>query len=363
MNLNIGDSLRQAARVVVANVACLRKKLNVLIICGLHNKVFAESIALESYRVGAYPYLWVFDERLFVNHSIKVSQDVVAVLPKHTCSLVKESDIIVWLSQFTDIESVPLNIRRGIYSFWDAVHEAMKTKPRLLVNLPSAKYAEDMGIDYEELLHVFTDAVRVDYSRLKDVGLKIASKLSGRKLVHIYDSNGTDLVFKIEDRHVGVEIGTLEECFSSGNPCEVELPAGEVYVAPVENSANGILVIDGLKDYGIRGLELYFDKGRVKSFRAKKGYDVFRDILKRAEGDKDRIAEFGIGTNYGMKPVGWNLYDEKAFGTAHIAIGDNIHLGGVNKASIHIDFVLHSANITVDDELVMEKGKFTRTST
>lgn len=355
--------MRQVARVVVANAACIRKKLNVLIISGLHNKVFAESITVESYKLGAYPYLWVFDEKFFVKYSQIVSSDAAAVLPKHTCALIKESDIVIWLSQFADIERIPLDIRRSICSFWDAVYEAVKAKPRLLVNLPSAKYIESIGIDYEELLHVFTDAVEIDYSRLKDVGSKIASMFRGRRLVHIYDSNDTDLVFNIEGRCVEVEIGTLEECFSSGKNCEVELPAGEVYVAPVENSANGVLVVDELRDYGIRGLELCFENGRVKSFKAEKGRDTFRGIMERAEGDKDRIAELGIGTNYGMKPIGWNLYDEKALGTAHIAIGNNIHLGGVNKASIHIDCILHNPTITVDNELVMEKGKSTATTT
>lgn len=333
--------------------------MNVLIISGVHNKLFAESIAFESYKLGAYPYLWVFDEKFFAKYSPNVSHDVVAVLPKHTCALIKESDIVIWLSQFADTDSFPPDIRKSIYSFWDAVCEVIKVKPRLLVNLPSAKYVESMGIVYDELLHVFTDAVEIDHSRLKDLGSKMASKFRGRKLVHICDSNGTDLVFNIEDRRVEVEIGTLEECLSSGKECEVEIPAGEVCVAPVESSAEGGLVVDELRAYGIRGLELCFENGRVKSFKAESGRDTFRSIMARAEGDKERIAEFGIGTNYGMKAIGWNVYDEKALGTVHIAIGNNTHLGGVNKASIHIDFILHNPSITVDNELIMKKGKFT----
>jgi leucyl aminopeptidase (aminopeptidase T) len=80
-------------------------------------------------------------------------------------------------------------------------------------------------------------------------------------------------------------------------------------------------------------------------------------MLAEAKGEKDRIGEFGIGTNYGIKPVGWSLYDEKALGTAHIAIGRNVHLGGVNEASIHADFVLSKPSIEVDSTLIMKKGK------
>ncbi len=80
--------------------------------------------------------------------------------------------------------------------------------------------------------------------------------------------------------------------------------------------------------------------------------------MEKAEGDKDRIGEFGIGTNYGIKPVGWTIYDEKAMGTAHVAIGNNIHLGGANKASIHIDFVLDKPIIEADGKAIMRKGRF-----
>jgi leucyl aminopeptidase (aminopeptidase T) len=65
-----------------------------------------------------------------------------------------------------------------------------------------------------------------------------------------------------------------------------------------------------------------------------------------------------MGTNYGIKPVGWSIYDEKAIGTAHIAIGNNIHLGGVNKASLHVDFVLDKPTVEADGKVVLRRGRF-----
>jgi len=137
----------------------------------------------------------------------------------------------------------------------------------------------------------------------------------------------------------------------------VEVPSGEVYVAPLETSANGVLVVEELREYGIKNLELRFEGGRIVSFRAERGEGEFQELLDKAEGDKDRIAEFGMGINQGMKLTGYRIYDEKALGTAHVAIGDNVDLGGENKASIHLDFVLHRPNIEVDEVLLMEKGK------
>lgn len=355
--LDMENSMIETANVIVTSVSCSRKKSSVLIVCGLHNKVFAEHIMLESYMVGACPYLWVFDENFFLKHSNMISKDAIAVLPEHTRSLLEQSDVVIWLSQFEDFEKFPANTRRAVSSFWDAVYDVAKAKPLLLVNLPSRKYIEPIGIDYEDFLRAFMNAVKVDYGKLRKTGLSISSELGGKDCVHVYDPNGTELVFSVKGRHVGVESGTLEDCFLTGSECEVEVPAGEVYVAPVESSANGILVVDQLRDYGIERLRLLFENGKIVSFKAEKGSDTFKKILEKAEGDKDRIAELGIGINYGMKPVGWSVYDEKALGTAHIAIGNNIHLGGVNKASIHIDFVLYNPTIKVDDKIIMDTGK------
>jgi len=351
------DNLRETASIIVTSVACLRKNSTVLIICGLHNRVFAEHIMLESYGVGAYPYLWQFDEDLFLKCSNMIPEDVIAILPKHVCCLLEKSDIVIWLSQFEDFEKFPTNIRRAISSFWDDVYKVVKAKPLLLVNLPSTKYIEDMGIDYEEFLQTFVNAVKVDYAKLRKIGSSMASRLDGKETIHVYDLNGTDLVFSIKGRRVGTEIGTLEDCFSTGRECEVEVPAGEVYIAPVESSAKGIVVVSQLRDYGIQRLEICFEEGKIVSFRAEKGSGTFKKMLEKAEGDKDRIAELGIGINYGMKSIGWSMYDEKALGTAHIAIGSNIHLGGVNKASIHKDFILYNPTIKADDKLIIEMGK------
>jgi len=134
----------------------------------------------------------------------------------------------------------------------------------------------------------------------------------------------------------------------------VEVPGGEVYVAPIETSANSVLSVQEFRDYNIKNLKLHF-KGGIEKIEAEKGSNVFKKLLNEAEGDKDRIAELGIGINYGVKLTGYRMFDEKALGIAHIAIGNNTQLGWVNKASIHWDFVLYSPSIEVDDVHLIEK--------
>lgn len=78
-----------------------------------------------------------------------------------------------------------------------------------------------------------------------------------------------------------------------------------------------------------------------------------------ASGDKDQIAEFAIGTNPEIhKPVGDSLFDEKIFGSVHLAIGENKFFGGSSSASIHWDLVMQQPTVTIDNTTVLESGKF-----
>jgi leucyl aminopeptidase (aminopeptidase T) len=58
-----------------------------------------------------------------------------------------------------------------------------------------------------------------------------------------------------------------------------------------------------------------------------------------------------------VKPIGFRIFDEKALGTVHLAIGNNVHMGGTNRASIHIDFNLYKPTIEADDNLIMKEGQ------
>jgi hypothetical protein len=57
-----------------------------------------------------------------------------------------------------------------MFSFWDSVDEAIRAKPRLYVNLLSAACVENMGIDYEQYIRSFVNAVNVDYAKIRKTG-------------------------------------------------------------------------------------------------------------------------------------------------------------------------------------------------
>ncbi len=356
--LNRRYLMRKAARSVVTRSACLRLGTikNVLIICGKHNSAFAEYLVTECYSKQVLPHLWMWNENLLPRDRGTVAINEPVKIPENTRSLLESSDLVIWLTQFENPRNAKDELGTAVISFWDQVYQIIKGKPLLSVNLFSEQSIENIGIEYEKYIEAFANAVSVDYEKIRNTGSAIRDGLKRTRLITVRDPNGTDLRFSIEDRPVGIEVGTLEDCFKAKDECEVEIPAGEVYVAPLENSARGRLVADEARDFGIQKLEMNFENGKMIGFNAKKGEAEFRRFLEMASGEKDRLAEFGVGINHKMTPIGLRISDEKALGTVHLAIGNNTQLGGNSEASIHIDFNLYNPTVKADDKLIMEQG-------
>lgn len=357
--LNREYLMRKAARSVVTRSACLMlgRIKNVLIISGKHNSAFAEYLVTECYSKQVLPHLWMWNENPLPRDRGTVAINEPVKIPENTRSLLESSDLVIWLTQFENPKNARDELGPAVCSFWDEVYEIVKGTPHLSVNLFSEKSIEEIGIDYPNYIETFANAVSVDYRRIRRTGAVVRASLRGKKSINVKDLNGTNLRFSIENRPVGIEVGTLEDCFKKKEECEVEIPAGEVYVAPLEDSACGRLVADEARDFGVQELEMNFENGKMIDFSAKKGGARFREFLEKASGEKDRLAEFGVGINHKMKPTGLRVCDEKALGTVHLAIGNNTQLGGSSQASIHIDFNLYKPTVKADGKLIMEQGQ------
>jgi leucyl aminopeptidase (aminopeptidase T) len=147
------------------------------------------------------------------------------------------------------------------------------------------------------------------------------------------------------------------------------VPSGETYIVPIEESAEGSVVING----SIPGLVvepgeqivLYFKKGRLSHIEPddnRTAQFLQENQIKRAEekGDTNwcNLAEVGIGRNMAVdKLTGNMLFDEKATGTAHIALGSNFYMGGMIDSAIHCDMVIVAPTIVVDGKTILDEGK------
>ena len=142
------------------------------------------------------------------------------------------------------------------------------------------------------------------------------------------------------------------------------MPSGEVFTAPTEDSANGTIRFTYPGIYSGREVEditLTFKDGKVVRASAAKGSELLQQLLK-IEG-ADRIGEAAIGTNYGITRFTKNmLFDEKMGGTIHIALGNSYpESGGLNKSAIHWDILKDmkkDGEIYADGKLFYKDGKF-----
>ncbi|MCX7788333.1 MAG: aminopeptidase [Spirochaetes bacterium] len=196
-------------------------------------------------------------------------------------------------------------------------------------------------------------AITADYGKLAELTDRITEVLTAGSRVRL-EKEGRVLELSIEGRKGVSSNGLYHTPGSFGN-----LPTGEAYIAPVEGSAEGTILIDGsLAEYGkLRGpLEVVIHKGLAMEFKGSEA-----EWLQRILGDREEarnVGELGIGTNNKARLTGIILEDEKVYGTVHIAFGTNSGFGGKVSAGVHIDGIILKPNLWVDDRLILKNGEF-----
>ncbi len=198
--------------------------------------------------------------------------------------------------------------------------------------------------------------MNADYNAISKRSIKLKKILEKGKQIKVTAPAGTDITFDIAGRTAIASKGLFHKKGESGN-----LPTGETFLAPVEGTANGVFVADG----SFAGLGLIKNtkiKVEVKNGfatkitggnPAKKLNSMLDEVGKRARN----IAEFGIGTNESTKLSGVLLEDEKVMGTVHIALGNNVTMGGTFNVPIHVDGVIKKPTVWMDGKLLMKDGK------
>jgi 2,5-dihydroxypyridine 5,6-dioxygenase len=183
---------------------------------------------------------------------------------------------------------------------------------------------------------------------LAETARALLAQLDGVSEIRIRAPAGTDLTLRVDGRPFLSDAFPLEPG-DFGN-----YPGGEVFTAPLEDSANGVLVADLTVPYTVEGLvdepvRLTFENGRVTAIEGGESARLLRKLVDEAGEGADVIAELGIGFYPGLEPRGHVMLDEKAAGTAHVAIGRNTGLyGGVNEAQIHVDMIFAGPEIEAD---------------
>jgi len=205
-------------------------------------------------------------------------------------------------------------------------------------------------------------SVDVDYTKMKSAANSLIDAMSNVDKIHITTDEGTDLILGVKDRPFTGDVGVQQSL-------ECNLPCGEVFCAPLETEANGVVVFNAsIGDIGLlkTPLKVHLANGGITKFESEDDKLVKRiSELQNIDEDAMVIGELGIGVNHGAAITGNMLEDEKALGTAHIAFGNNEDFpgGGKNKSKIHRDYLFYRPTIVVtysdnSKHLIIRKGKF-----
>ena len=182
---------------------------------------------------------------------------------------------------------------------------------------------------------------------------KIIAWLKGKQDVHVVGPE-TDLTLSIKDR-------PFISCAS-----HINVPDGEIFCGPVENSINGHVYFSYPAIYlghEVTGVRLWFENGQVVKATAEKNEDYLLATLDSDEGSRS-VGEFAIGTNEGIQNSPVRSFSMRRSGAASIwRLGASYpESGGVNKSAIHWDMICDLRNggeITVDGTTLYKNGKFT----
>ncbi|MEO6190843.1 MAG: aminopeptidase [Saprospiraceae bacterium] len=229
---------------------------------------------------------------------------------------------------------------------------------RSLCQFPTIYGAEQANMSIEDYTSFIVKACKIDlenpakgWKELSNMQQRIVDYLNQVQHV-VYSHNDWKIEFNVKDR---IWIN------SDGKS---NMPSGEVFTSPVENSVCGTIYFDyPTIMYGedVQGIKLQVQDGYITEYSAKIGQSCLDKVF-AVEGSR-YFGEVAIGTNKEINQATKNiLFDEKIGGTIHMAVGQSYYqCGGKNKSTIHWDLITDmkkGGKIIADGKLIYENGNF-----
>lgn len=224
---------------------------------------------------------------------------------------------------------------------------------------PTTGYAGEAGMslaEYEDFVYRACHADAPDpvayWNKVRAEQAKMIERIHGHSQITLRGPN-VDLSLSIKERVFVNSCG------------KHNMPDGEIYTGPVEDSVQGWVRFTYPALYqgsAVEGIELTFAGGRVEKAIATKNESYLLEMLNADAGSR-YLGEFAIGTNFEINRFTGNiLFDEKIGGTFHMALGAGYpETGSKNKSAIHWDMICDmrtDAEIAVDGEVIYRNGRF-----
>lgn len=319
---------------------------------------------------GGYPHLLVDlpgQDELFYNFARDEQYEFV---PRFHKMAFEQFDVLIKIRSETNtraLSGVPSNLlarrQKALSSLLEAQMRrgANKSLRWMSTLFPTPAYAMEAEMGYEEYQAFFYQACHADENTPDPVAYWQEVKAEQQRVIDwIYGRDRVDLRGPNVDLSLSIKGRTFVNAWGEHN-----MPDGEIFTGPVEESTNGWVRYTYPAMYQgriVEGIELVFENGKVVKASAKKNQDLLLEMLETDKGAR-YIGEFAIGTNFGIDRFTRTiLLDEKIGGSFHMALGAGYpETGSKNKSAIHWDMICDiraDSEIRVDGELFYKEGGF-----
>jgi aminopeptidase len=226
------------------------------------------------------------------------------------------------------------------------------TEARKVASDAGVRVASMPGVTDEMLARLMA----ADMKLLRKRGTQLSRILGAGAEARLTCAHGSDLRLGLSGRTAIVDAGVLSKRGAFGN-----IPCGEAFIAPLEGTSEGTLIVDG-SIAGVGKLdtpvELTVEGGHLTGASGSEG-ERLMELLSEHGADGTNVAELGIGTNEEAIVTGNILEDEKILGSAHVAFGASAAIGGNVQVPVHLDCVVLEPTVDVDGAAIVEAGELT----
>ena len=289
----------EIARKIILVSARVQPGERVTILGRANSLDFCEALEHASRQFGALPFVIVSSDALLLAQLAdpSVTDAVLATSSPQLLAALTASDVIITTFferadplAFAHFSAQRLQaLRASEEASSDIIFDG--TRRWIGTEIPTPGQAVALGQDWATLHNLFWRAMAVDYRPIQLGAAQLAAKLEATQWLWVRSSNGTDLRLQIGGSAIEQDAGVVKlpqefQAAKGGQPY-LNLPSGEVCFAPIENSANGIVVIEQAFWQGqpIRHLRLKFEAGRVTALEASAGLELFREVVANGGGD------------------------------------------------------------------------------
>lgn len=345
----------------LVNYSCkLKKGEKILIEAKGVDYMLVNAIVKEVYKVGAYPFVEMFDNRVTRELLMGETEELAKLRAKFDGARMKEMDAYIGIRggnnavENSDVPEENLQIDSEFYSH--PVHHELRVKHTkwVILRYPNEGMAQSAGMSTDAFEEFYFNVCNLDYSKMDKSMDALKARMDKADKIRIV-APGTDLCFSIKG------IGS-KKCSGGHN-----IPDGEIYSAPVKDSVNGVITYNApsvQNGFKYENVSLTFKDGKIIKATGNDEKKI-NAIFDTDEGAR-YVGEFSFGVNpYINKPMGDILFDEKISGSIHFTPGccyDDCYNG--NISAIHWDLVLvqtkeyGGGEIYIDGELIRKDGRF-----